>query len=100
VVWSFVCLALRRSLELVTICFRSAQAKDIEICRARGAAHTCLLEGRGPMQRANQQVHLIKNLALAGGSIMAFVLFAGLGHDLGLTITGPLFNLRRPAAYG
>jgi putative oxidoreductase len=47
-----------------------------------------------PMQRANQQVHFMKNLALAGGSIMAFVLFAGLGHDLGLTITGPLFNLR------
>jgi putative oxidoreductase len=47
-----------------------------------------------PMQRANQQAHFMKNLALAGGSIMAFVLFAGLGHDLGLTITGPLFNLR------
>jgi hypothetical protein len=27
-------------------------------------------------------------------SIMAFVLFAGLGDDLGLTITGPLFDLR------
>jgi putative oxidoreductase len=47
-----------------------------------------------PMQRANQQAHFMKNLALAGGSIMAFVLFAGLGHTLGLTITGPLFNLR------
>jgi putative oxidoreductase len=47
-----------------------------------------------PMQRANQQVHFMMNLALAGGSIMAFVLFAGLGHDLGLMITGPLFNLR------
>ena len=46
------------------------------------------------MQRANQQAHFMKNLALAGGSIMAFVLFAGLGHDLGLTITGPLFDLR------
>jgi putative oxidoreductase len=47
-----------------------------------------------PMQRANQQAHFMKNLALAGGSIMAFVLFAGLGDDLGLTVTGPLFNLR------
>jgi putative oxidoreductase len=47
-----------------------------------------------PMQRADQQAHFMKNLALAGGCIMAFVLFAGLGHDLGLTITGPLFNLR------
>jgi putative oxidoreductase len=47
-----------------------------------------------PMQRANQQAHFMKNLALAGGSIMAFVLFAGLGDDLGLTVTGPLFDLR------
>ena len=30
-VWSFVYLALRRSLELVLLCFRSAQAKEIEI---------------------------------------------------------------------
>jgi putative transposase len=31
VVWSFVYLALRRSLELVLLCFRSAEAKEIEI---------------------------------------------------------------------
>src|SRR3982750_4255516 len=31
VVWSFVYLALRRSLELILLCFRSAQAKEIEI---------------------------------------------------------------------
>jgi hypothetical protein len=31
VVWSFVYLALRRSLELITLCFRSAEAKEIEI---------------------------------------------------------------------
>ncbi|HZD68296.1 MAG TPA: helix-turn-helix domain-containing protein [Actinomycetes bacterium] len=30
-VWSFVYLALRRSLELVLLCFRSAKAKEIEI---------------------------------------------------------------------
>ena len=30
-VWSFVYLALRRSLELVMLCFRSAHAKEIEI---------------------------------------------------------------------
>jgi putative oxidoreductase len=47
-----------------------------------------------PHQRMDQQVQFMKNLGLAGGSILAFVLFAGLGHDLGLTITGPLFNLR------
>jgi putative transposase len=31
VVWWFVYLALRRSLELVLLCFRSAEAKEIEI---------------------------------------------------------------------
>jgi len=31
VVWSFVYLALRRSLELILLCFRSAEAKEIEI---------------------------------------------------------------------
>jgi hypothetical protein len=31
VVWSFAYLALRRVLELVLLCFRSAQAKEIEI---------------------------------------------------------------------
>ena len=30
-VWSFVYLALCRSLELVLLCFRSAEAKEIEI---------------------------------------------------------------------
>ena len=31
VVWAFVYLALSRVLELVTLCFRSAEAKEIEI---------------------------------------------------------------------
>jgi hypothetical protein len=31
VVWSFVYLALRRSFELVLLCFRSAEAKEVEI---------------------------------------------------------------------
>jgi putative transposase len=31
VVWSFLYLALRRSLELVMLCFGSAEAKEIEI---------------------------------------------------------------------
>jgi putative transposase len=35
VVWSFVYLALRRSLELVLLCFRSAEAKEIEILLLR-----------------------------------------------------------------
>jgi putative transposase len=31
VIWSFVYLALRRSFELVLLCFRSAEAKEVEI---------------------------------------------------------------------
>jgi hypothetical protein len=31
VVWSFVYLALRRALELILLCFQSAEAKEIEI---------------------------------------------------------------------
>ena len=31
VVWSFVYLALRRALELILACFRSTEAKEIEI---------------------------------------------------------------------
>jgi hypothetical protein len=31
VVWSFVYLALRRSLELILVCFRSAETKEIEV---------------------------------------------------------------------
>src|SRR6266516_2367129 len=31
VIWSFIYLALRRSLELVLLCFRSGEAKEIEI---------------------------------------------------------------------
>ena len=30
-IWSFVYLALRRSFELVLLCFRSAEAKEVEI---------------------------------------------------------------------
>ena len=30
-VWSFGCLALRRSLELILLCFRPADAKEVEI---------------------------------------------------------------------
>jgi hypothetical protein len=31
VVWSFAYLALRRALELILLCFRLAEAKEIEI---------------------------------------------------------------------
>jgi putative transposase len=35
VVWSFVYLALRRSLELILLCFRSTEAKEIELLALR-----------------------------------------------------------------
>lgn len=46
------------------------------------------------MEAMNQQTHFMKNAGLAAGAIFAFVLFAYAGEDLGLTITGPLFELR------
>ncbi|MFI7003108.1 DoxX family membrane protein [Nocardia sp. NPDC050175] len=45
-----------------------------------------------PQARQADMINFNKNLALAGASLMLFAFFA---HDscLGLTITGPLFNL-------
>lgn len=40
-----------------------------------------------------EQVQFNKDLALAGGALGLFVMFAALGEDLGLTLTEPLFNL-------
>jgi hypothetical protein len=48
VVWSFVYLALRRSLELVLLCFRSAQAKEIEILVLRHELAVLRRHIRGP----------------------------------------------------
>lgn len=42
--------------------------------------------------RMNEQVQFNKTLSLIGGSIALFALFT-LVPDLGLTITGPLFNI-------
>jgi uncharacterized membrane protein YphA (DoxX/SURF4 family) len=49
---------------------------------------------RDPMMRQNDQVHFMKDLALAGAALVLFAFFAYAGHDLGLTLTGPLFDLR------
>jgi putative oxidoreductase len=46
-----------------------------------------------PQMRANQQAHFMKNLALAGGALIAFALFAKFGENVGLTIRGPLFDV-------
>ena len=43
--------------------------------------------------RMNEQVQFNKDVALAGASLMLFAFFSYVGHDLGLTITGPLFNI-------
>jgi len=46
-----------------------------------------------PQARLMEQTQLLKDLALAGAALMAFALFAWAGPDLGLTLTGPLFEL-------
>jgi putative oxidoreductase len=43
--------------------------------------------------KMQEQVQFSKDLALAGGALALFVLFAALGSELGLTITGALFEL-------
>jgi putative oxidoreductase len=46
-----------------------------------------------PQARQMEIVNFMKDIGLAGASLMLFALFAHVGDDLGLTITGPLFNL-------
>jgi putative oxidoreductase len=40
-----------------------------------------------------EQVQFFKDVALAGAALMLFALFAHVGNDLGLMLTGPLFDL-------
>lgn len=40
-----------------------------------------------------ESIQFSKDIGLAGGALVLFVLFAYAGTDLGLTITGPLFEL-------
>ncbi|GAA1874862.1 DoxX family protein [Asanoa iriomotensis] len=47
-----------------------------------------------PEARQNEMVQFLKDLALGGAALMLFAFFAYVGDDLGLTITGPLFDLR------
>jgi uncharacterized membrane protein YphA (DoxX/SURF4 family) len=46
-----------------------------------------------PQARQMDQIQFNKDIALAGGALLAFALFAYAGDNLGLTITGPLFHL-------
>jgi hypothetical protein len=48
VVWSFVYLALRRSFELMLLCCRSAEAKEIEILVLRHELAGCAASIHGP----------------------------------------------------
>ncbi|MDT0307423.1 DoxX family membrane protein [Streptomyces sp. DSM 44917] len=45
-----------------------------------------------PAARQGEQIHFLKDLALAGAALMLFALMAIAGDDLGLTWTGPLFG--------
>ncbi|ROP37907.1 DoxX family protein [Saccharothrix texasensis] len=44
-----------------------------------------------PQAKQVEMIQFNKDLALAGGALMFFGLYAGPGSELGLTITGPLF---------
>ena len=46
-----------------------------------------------PQTRQLEMVAFTKDIALAGAALMLFALFAYVGGDLGLTFTGPLFDL-------
>jgi putative oxidoreductase len=46
-----------------------------------------------PNARQVETIQFTKDIALAGAAFALFGFFAGVGHDLGLTITGPLFDL-------
>jgi uncharacterized membrane protein YphA (DoxX/SURF4 family) len=45
-----------------------------------------------PMQRANQQAHFVKNLAMLGGALVLFYAWNQLQGDAGLSLTDPLFG--------
>lgn len=46
-----------------------------------------------PQAQQMERVQFLKDMALAGAALMLLVLIARAGDDLGLTITGPAFNL-------
>ncbi|WP_330181830.1 DoxX family protein [Nocardia sp. NBC_01503] len=46
-----------------------------------------------PQTKQTEMISFNKDLSLAGAALMLFAFFAYVGHDLGLTLTGPLFSL-------
>ncbi|MEO3750887.1 DoxX family membrane protein [Streptomyces sp. B6B3] len=46
-----------------------------------------------PEARQADMIQFLKDMALAGASLMLLAFFAFAGDDLGLTFTGPLFNI-------
>ncbi|MGH2693862.1 MAG: DoxX family protein [Actinomycetota bacterium] len=44
-------------------------------------------------QKQTQQILFWRNVTFLGAALALFAFFAGFGHDLGLTITDPLFDL-------
>jgi uncharacterized membrane protein YphA (DoxX/SURF4 family) len=46
-----------------------------------------------PQARMTEMVQFSKDISLAGAALMLFAFFSYVGDNLGLTITGPLFNI-------
>lgn len=46
-----------------------------------------------PTNRQMEMIQFQKDTALAGAALMLFAFFAYVGDDLGLTLTGPVFDL-------
>jgi putative oxidoreductase len=46
-------------------------------------------------QKQTQQLLFWRNVTFLGAALALFAFFAAFGHDLGLTITDPLFDLRK-----
>ncbi|MET8246574.1 DoxX family membrane protein [Streptomyces sp. NPDC005202] len=46
-----------------------------------------------PQARQLEMIQFQKDMALADAGLMLFALIAHTGHDLGLTLTGPLFDI-------
>jgi hypothetical protein len=88
VVWSFVYLALRRALELILLCFRSAEAKEIEILvlRLLAPTHTTLSSTR---IRSSQAVSQLTHPRAPPSRVMATERDVGGGRGSCLRIGTP-----------